>query len=70
MDARKLAQAQRCQLCIGSFDGNIYGCPCDSPKDCSLTETERAEARKLPAVQQAREKATKLWESLSAPTTK
>ncbi len=30
------AVSVRCQLLIGSWEGNPYQCPCSSPKDCRL----------------------------------
>jgi hypothetical protein len=42
--------AKRCQLCTGSFTGNLSACGCITPAQCKLTPEERAKYSKEPAV--------------------
>lgn len=52
--ARKLAIAKRCQILIGSFDGQSIGCPCESPRDCKLSREEQIRFIDHPQVEKSR----------------
>lgn len=54
--SQKLAQALRCQLLTGSFEGNERSCPCESPDKCQLTRAERIWFKDHPDVLAARER--------------
>ena len=43
---RQLAQAKRCKLLTGSFEGRRDGCNCDDPDDCIISPTIHDEAMK------------------------
>lgn len=61
MDAKKLAQAKRCQLLVGSFTGAMHSCPCKSPKDCVFTDEQRREYSGEPAVIAAHDRNRQKW---------
>lgn len=56
LSPRRLAQAKRCQLIIGSWDGNPWACPCVAAGQCLFSPAERAELSTLPAVEHAQER--------------
>lgn len=41
MEPRRLAQASRCQLMIGSWTGSPFACPCEGLGACQFTREER-----------------------------
>lgn len=53
---RKLQMARRCQLVIGSWEGNPYQCPCKSPDRCPLTPEERQLFLQYSEVQEAQKR--------------
>lgn len=52
-DQRKLNIAKRCQLIIGSFDGQTKCCPCRHKYECKLSESEIVNYSENPVIIEA-----------------
>jgi len=62
---RKLAIAKRCQLIIGSYEGQLNGCPCVSSDKCKLTQNEREHYETLEDVQLIAKESEKRFRELN-----
>lgn len=61
LKGRQLAQAKRCQLLTGSFEGRRDGCSCTDPDDCTISPQIHDEAIKDKRVIAYRDKKIADW---------